>query len=145
MCFVQDKTCTFFLPLSVITQVINILNGIWRHHLLSNKVGQNSCSLILENNHCKFSVICVRSMNKYMYLSLCYFFPFFNPTPFVFLKDISCLSYECAYFSAKYSVQSMYKFGQTLFKQNKTFNLKFWPQLLMYQIDFCARHSVSLR
>ena len=82
---VQDKTCKFFLPLSVITQVINLLNGIWRHHLLFNKVGQNSCSLILENNHCKFSVICVRFM--YKYLALCYF-PRFNPTPFVFFKDI---------------------------------------------------------
>ena len=25
---VQDKTCKFFLPLSVITQVINFLNGM---------------------------------------------------------------------------------------------------------------------
>ena len=80
---VQDKTCKFFLPLSVITQVINVLNGIWRHHLLSNNVRQKSCPLILDNNHSKFSVICVRFMYKY-------FFPFFNRTPFVFFKDISC-------------------------------------------------------
>jgi len=74
---VQDKTCKFFLPLSVIIQVINLLNGIWRHHLLFNKVGQNSCSLILENNHCKFSVICVRFM--YKYLALCNFPVFLIP------------------------------------------------------------------
>jgi len=86
MCFVY-KTCKFFLPLSVITQVINVLNGIWRHHLLSNKVRQNGCPLILDNNHSKFSIICVRFMYKY-------FFPFFNPTPFVFLKDISCLCWS---------------------------------------------------
>ena len=80
---VQDKTCKFFLPLSVITQVTNLLNGIWRHHVHSNKVGQNSCPLILNNNHSKFSVISVRFM--YEYLALCYFFLFFS-TPFVFLK-----------------------------------------------------------
>jgi len=89
---VQDKTCKFFLPLSVITQVINLLNGIWRRHLLSNKVNQNSCSLIIENNHCKFSVICVRFI--YKYLAFCYFPPFFNPTPFVFFKNISCFHYN---------------------------------------------------
>ena len=72
--FVQDKTCKFFLPLSVMTQVINLLNGIWRHHVLFNKVGQNSCPLILDNNHFKFSDICVRFM--YKYLSLCFFFLF---------------------------------------------------------------------
>ena len=83
MLCVQDKTCKFFLPLSVITPVINVLNGIWRRHLLSNKVRQTSCPLILDNNHSKFSAICVRFMYKY-------FFPFFNPTPFVFFKDISC-------------------------------------------------------
>jgi len=47
-------------------------------------VGQNSCPLIFDNNHSKFSVICERFM--YKYLALCYFFLFFNPTPFVFLK-----------------------------------------------------------
>jgi len=75
MCFVYT-TCKFFLPLSVITQEIKVLNGIT---LLSNTVRQNSCPLILDNIHSKFSVICVRFMYKY-------FFPFFNPTPFVFLK-----------------------------------------------------------
>jgi len=84
---VQDKTCTFFLPLSVITQVINVLNGIWRHHLLSNKVRHNSCPLILDNNHSKFSVICVR----FMYTSTFFSF-FYNPTPFVFFKDIFCFT-----------------------------------------------------
>jgi len=79
---VQEKTCKFFLPLSVITQEINLLNGIW---WLSNRVGQNSCPLILDNNHCKFSVICVSFMYKYLALSYI-FFLFFNPTPFVFLK-----------------------------------------------------------
>jgi len=68
--WVRGKICKFFRPLSVITQVLNLLNGIWRHHLLSNKVGQKSCSLILENNHCKFSVICVRFMCKY--LAMCF-------------------------------------------------------------------------
>jgi len=67
---VQDKTCKFFLPLSVIIQVINVLNGIWRQHLLSNKVCQNSCPLILDNNHSKFSVVCVRFMYKYFSLFL---------------------------------------------------------------------------
>jgi len=67
---VQDKTCKFFLPRFVITQVINFLNGNWRHHLLSNKVGQNSCPL--DNIHFKFSVICVRFM--YKNLTLCYIF-----------------------------------------------------------------------
>jgi len=52
---------------------MNLLNGIWRHHLLSNKVGQNS--RLLENIHFKVSVICVRFMNKY--LTLCYIFFFF--------------------------------------------------------------------
>ena len=85
---VHDKTCKFFLPLSVITQVINLPKGNWRHHLLSNKVVQNSCPLILDNNQSKFSVICVRFM--YKYLALCYIFSFFNPTPIVFFKDISC-------------------------------------------------------
>jgi len=38
----------------------------------------------------KFSVICV---SIYVHvLSLVLFFPFFNPTPFVFFKDISCLN-----------------------------------------------------
>jgi len=46
----QDKTCKLFLSLSVITQVINVLNGIWRHHLLYTKVRQNNCPLILDNN-----------------------------------------------------------------------------------------------
>jgi len=64
---VQGKTCKIFLPLYVNTQVINLLNGIWRHQLLSNKSGQNSCSLIVENNHCKCSVICVRLMYKYFF------------------------------------------------------------------------------
>jgi len=41
--------------------------------------------MILDNNHSKFSVICVRFM--YKYLALCYIF---NPTSFVFFKDISC-------------------------------------------------------
>jgi len=89
---VHDKICKFFLPLSVITQVINPLNGSWRNHLLSNKVGQNSCPLILDNNHSKFSVTCVRFV--YKYLALCYKFSFFNPTPFVFFKDISCLIWD---------------------------------------------------
>ena len=74
----------FVLPLSVITQVLHLFNGIWRHHLISNKVGQNRCPLILDNNHCKFSVICVRFM--YKYLALLFLFLFLNPTPFVFLK-----------------------------------------------------------
>ena len=78
-----------FPALSVITQVISILNGIWRHHLLFNKVSQNSCPLILDNNHSEFSVICVRFM--YKYLALCYFF-LFNRTPFVCFKDISCFT-----------------------------------------------------
>jgi len=87
---VQDMTCTFFLPLSVITHVIKLLNWIWRHHLLSNKVGQNSCPLILDNNHCKFSVICVRFM--YKYLALCFFFfLFLIRRRLSFLKYISCL------------------------------------------------------
>ena len=86
MLCVQDKICTFFLPLSVITQVMNLLKGIWRHHLLS----KNSCPLILDNNNSKFSAICVRFL--YKYLALCYFFPFFNRTPFVFFKGISSLT-----------------------------------------------------
>ena len=81
---VQDKTCKFFLPLSVITQVINLLNGIWRHHVLSNKVGQNSCPLSLDNNHSKFSVICVRFIYKYW--ELCYFFIFIIRRRLSFLK-----------------------------------------------------------
>jgi len=81
---VQDKTCNFFLPLSVITQVITFLNGIWRHHLLSNKVGQNSCPLILDNYHSKFSVICLSFM--YKYLALCYCFSFFIRRRLSFLK-----------------------------------------------------------
>ena len=78
MLCVQDKTCKFFLPLSVITQVINLLKMEFEditYNVLSNKVGQNNCSLILKNNHCKFSVICVRFM--YKYLALCNFFPIF--------------------------------------------------------------------
>ena len=68
MCFVYKiKTCKFFLPLSVITQVIHFHNGIWKHHLLSNKVGQNSCPLILDNNHSKISVICVWFRYKYFF------------------------------------------------------------------------------
>ena len=67
-----------------------LLNGIWRHHLLSNKVGQNS--RLFDNIHFKVSVICVRFLNKY--LTLCYIFFFFNPTPFVFFKDISCFITE---------------------------------------------------
>ena len=100
---VQDNTCKFFLPMSVITQEIHLLNGIWRHHLLSNKVGQNNCSLILENNHCKFSVICVRFM--YKYLALCYFSPFFNPTPFVFFKRHFLFIVDCVreYIGVEYS------------------------------------------
>jgi len=47
----------------VITQVMNLLNGIWRHHLLSNEIGQKNCPL--DNIHFKFSVICVRFMYKY--------------------------------------------------------------------------------
>jgi len=77
---VQDKTCKFFLPRIVITQVMNLFNGIWTHHILSNKVGQNSCPL--DNIHFKFSVICVRFM--YKYLTLCYIF-------FLFLSDAVCL------------------------------------------------------
>jgi len=46
----------------------------------------------LDNNQSKFSVICVRFM--YEYLALCYIFFFFNPKPFVFLKDISCFSFK---------------------------------------------------
>jgi len=85
---VQDKTCKFFLPLSVSTQVMNLLNGIWRHHLLSNKVGQYSCPLNLDNNHSKCSVICVRFM--YKYLKPCViFFSFLNPTPFVLFRFFS--------------------------------------------------------
>jgi len=59
-----------FLPRFVITHVIILFNGIWRHHLLSNKVGRNSFPL--DNIHFKFSVICVRFM--YKYLTLCYIF-----------------------------------------------------------------------
>ena len=70
---VQDKTCKFFLPRIVITHVMNLVNGIWRHHLLANKVGQNSCPL--DNIHLNFSVICVRFM--YKYLTLCYMFSLF--------------------------------------------------------------------
>jgi len=94
LCFVYKIRLTifsFFLPLSVITQVINLLNRIWRHHLISNKVCQNSCPLILDNNHSKFSVFCVRFMYKYS--ALFYFF-LFNRTPFVFFKDISCCTYS---------------------------------------------------
>jgi len=45
--------------------------------------------LILDNNHFKFSVICIRFM--YKYLALCYFFPFLIRRRLSFLKDISCL------------------------------------------------------
>ena len=45
----------------------------------------------LDNNQSMFSVICVRFM--YTYLALCYIIFFFNPTPFVFFKDISCLDF----------------------------------------------------
>jgi len=69
------------------TQVINVLNGIWRHHLLSNKVGQNSCPLILENNHSMFSIICVRFMYKY-------FLPFLIRRRLSFFKDISCFIFN---------------------------------------------------
>jgi len=95
---VQNKTCNFVLPLSILTEVINLLNGIWRHHLLSNKVGQNSCSLILKKNHCTFSVICVRFM--YKYLALCHFPPFLILRCLSFFKDISC-SY-CLFTSMKH-------------------------------------------
>jgi len=89
MCFVYKiRLAIFFLP--VITQVINFLNGIERHHLLFNTVGQNSCPLIFDNNHSKFSVICVRCM--YKYLALCYFFPFLIRRRLSFFKDISCLN-----------------------------------------------------
>jgi len=71
---VQDKTCKFFRPLSAITQVINVLNGIWRHHLLSNKVVFHLCKIFVQ----------VLSLVSYM-------FSFFYLTPFVFLKDIPCL------------------------------------------------------
>ena len=81
---VQDMACKFALPVSVIAQVVYLLNWIWRHHLLSNKGSQNSCPLILDNNHSMFSVICVRFMYKYI---LCYIFLLFIPTPFVFFKD----------------------------------------------------------
>jgi len=58
-------------PASVNTQVINLLNGIWRNQLLSNKI-QNvvvhwSLKIII--------VICIKFM--YKYLALCYFFPLF--------------------------------------------------------------------
>jgi len=35
---------------------------------LSNKVGQKSCPLIIDNNYFKFSVICVKFMYKYLAL-----------------------------------------------------------------------------
>ena len=55
------------------------------------KLAKNSRPL--DNIHFKFSVICVRFM--YKYLTLCYiFFFFFNLTPFVFFKDISCLCHN---------------------------------------------------
>jgi len=76
------RLASFFLP--VITQVINLNNGVERHHLLLNTVGQNSCPLIFENNHSKFSVICVRFM--YKYLALCYFFLFLIRRRLSFLK-----------------------------------------------------------
>ena len=83
MCFVYKKRlASIFLP--VITQVINLLNGIERHHFLFNTVGQNSCPLIFDNNHSKFSVICVRFM--YKYLALCYFFLFLIRRRLSFLK-----------------------------------------------------------
>ena len=53
------------------------------------QLAKKNFSLILENNHCKLSVICVKFM--YKYLAFRYFSTFFNPTPFVFFKDISCL------------------------------------------------------
>jgi len=84
MCYVYKIRLASF----VITQVMTLLNGIWRHYLLSNKVGQNSCQL--DNIHFQFSVICVRFM--YKYLKPCVIFSsFFNLTPFVLFKDISCL------------------------------------------------------
>jgi len=75
---VQDKTCKIFLPRFVIIWVMNLLNGIWRHHLLSNKVGQNSRPL--DNIHFKFSAICVTGENivfehtyTYIYKCICRF------------------------------------------------------------------------
>jgi len=76
------RLASLFLP--VITQVINLLNGIKRHHLLFNTVGQNRCPLIFDNNHSKFSVICVRFM--YKFLALCLFFPFLIWRRLSFLK-----------------------------------------------------------
>jgi len=86
---IQDKACKFFLSLSVITQVIYVLYGIWRHHLLSNKVGQNSSPLILDNNHSKFSVICVRFMHKY------FLFPFLIRRRLSFLKTFLVMFNLC--------------------------------------------------
>ena len=93
---VQDKTCKFFLP-------------FWRHHLLFNKVGQNSCSLILEKNHCKFSVICVRCM--YKYLALCYFPPFLILRRLSFLKTFIVSNVNNNHISNCYSCPS-FLFGQ---------------------------------
>jgi len=75
---------------------MNLLNGIWRHHLLSNKVGQNSRPL--DNIHFKFSVNCVRFM--YKYLTLCYiFFYFLIRRRLSFLKTfLVCNSLFFAYF-----------------------------------------------
>ena len=71
---------------------MNLLKEIWRHHLPSNKVGQNSRPL--DNIHFKFSAICVKIYEQVLNLACVIFsFLFFNPTPFVFLKDISCYLY----------------------------------------------------
>jgi len=58
---VQEKSCKFFLPLSVITQVI-YLNGITYFLTKLAKIS------VLNNNHSKFCVICVKFMYKYLAL-----------------------------------------------------------------------------
>ena len=104
MCFVCKIRLASFSCLCL--SLINVLNGISRHHLLSNKVRQNSCPLILDNNHSKFSVICVR----FMYTSTFFSF-FFNPTPFCLFKDISCF-YSVHYFDVYYILRNFKANGQ---------------------------------
>jgi len=132
---VQDKTWMFFLPLSVITHVINVLNGIWRHHLLSNKVGQNSCPLILDNKHSMFSVICVRFMYKY------FFFLFLIRRRLSFLKTFFVMfnfgAKRCMFTGKKvptilnYCLQVVYRSTLIIFLC-LTILIKFWLRCLYH-------------
>ena len=70
---------------------MNLLNGIWKHHLLSNKVGQNSRPL--DTIHFKFSAICVRFMYKYLTQLVLYFLHFLIRRLLSFLKTFLVITF----------------------------------------------------